>query len=279
MTEIKKYNTPIDFLRENQEYIYGDYFSHYHLIRKIEEVIEQKTDIIDGYNIVDDKGSYVLCMWVTGTYFIYGSSWTSEIVAMLSEAIKLKKFKHFSFCGQRELIIEFFKYNQITGKVFKNRFIEVCESVNSPKIESIGHIEHAHFDDLERLVQMSYDYNQEEFFGQGSQTFNDVSSSVKAAIFDAYIYVWRVEGIITSIAQVINRHDEFALIGSLYTKKEYRGYGYGYFLMQSLTKRLLEKQYLKCGLVSDADNFITKKIFERVGYKPIYSWVLMRKED
>lgn len=279
MTEIVTYTKPLDFLKKNRDYIYNDYFSHYHLIHKIEELKSQRTDLFECYNIVDDKGSNVLCMWVTGGYFIYSHSWTPEIIKILSEKIDIKKFKHFSFCGQRELIKKLFKHSNIEGEVFKNRFIEVCESVNEPIGEFVGQIEHGDFDDFEELVQMGYDYNQEEFRGQGSQTLGSLTASFENAILGSKIFVWRVNGTITTIGQLINDHKEFALIGSLYTKEEFRGKGYGYYLMYSLTKGLLRDGYTKCGLVSDADNEITKKIFERVGYKPTYNWVLMRKED
>lgn len=279
MTKILTYKNPLDFLKENHDYIYGDYFSHYHLIQKIEELYNQRTDLYDCYNIIDDKGSNVLCIWVTGGYYIYAKSWTPEIIVKLSEKIELKKFKRFSFCGQGELIKEFFKYNKVQGEVFKNRFIEVCDAVNAPIGSFNGQIENGDFDDFEELVQMTYAYNQEEFRGQGSQTLDGISASVENAISNSSLYVWREDGVISSIAQVINDDEENAIIGSLFTQTKFRGKGYGYFLMHSLTHGLLQNGYSKCGLVSDADNPITKKIFERVGYKPNYNWILMRKEE
>jgi GNAT superfamily N-acetyltransferase len=279
MTEIVTYEKPTDFIKKNREYIYGDYFSHYHLIHKIEQIKNKKTDLFDCYNIVDDKGSNVLCMLVTGAYFIYSYSWTNEIIQKLSEKIEFQKIRRFSFCGQRDLIIELFQNNKIDGKVFKNRFIEVCESVNQPTGEFIGQIENGVFEDFEELVRMGYDYNQEEFRGQGSQTLDSITASVENSILNSKIFVWRVNGLITTFGQIINDHEDFAIIGSLYTKKEFRGKGYGYYLMHSLTSGLLRDGFLKCGLVSDADYEITKKIFERVGYKPAYKWVLMTKEE
>jgi GNAT superfamily N-acetyltransferase len=276
--QVLSYNTPQDFLNRNREYIYADYFSHYHLIHKIEELKRRKAELYDFYNIVDDNGSFVLCMWVTGAYFIYAKSWTPEIVSKLSEKIDLRKFKRFSFCGQRQLIKEFFAKNEIEGEVFKNRRIEVCEAVNPPAMPFEGQIENGEMKDIEELIRMDYDYNQEEFRGKGSQTRNDIVASIKNAIINNTIFLWRINGVITSIARHINDHDDYAIIGSLYTRPEHRGNGYGYFLMHSFTNGLLSNGYSKCGLVSDADNPITKRMFERVGYKAIFDWVLMRKE-
>ena len=279
MARIVTYEKPVDFFRANKDFIYADYFAHYHLIHTIEQLKEQKIELCECYNVVDDEGSNVLCMWVMGGYYIYSRGWTKDIVQTLVKKVELHRFKHYSFCGQRELIKELFRQSNIKGDVFKNRFIEVCTAVNDPLLEFVGHGENGQLEDFEELVQLGVDYNQEEFRGQGSKTRENISGSMFNSIQKGSIYIWRVDRAIVSIAQLINDDEEFAMVGSLYTRPELRGKGYAYFLMYTVTKGLLEAGYQKCGLVSDADNIITKKIFQRVGYTPIYNWVLIRKEE
>lgn len=279
MARIVTYEKPVDFIRANRDYIYGDYYAHYHLIHAIEQLKAQKMELCESYNVVDDDGSYVLCMWVMGGYYIYSRAWTQAIIETLVKKVELHKFRHYSFCGQRELIKELFSQSNIEGEIFKNRFIEVCATVNRPMSKFVGHGANGQMTDFDELVQLGVDYNHEEFRGQGSQTRDSISASMFNAIESGSIYLWRVDGSIVSIAQLINEDENFAMVGSLYTRPEFRGKGYAYFLMHTITKGLLEAGYQKCGLVSDADNVITAKIFERVGYAPVYNWVLIRKEE
>lgn len=279
MARIITYEKPGDFFRANSEYIYSDYYAHYHLIHTIEQLKAQKIELCECYNVVDDQGSNVLCVWIMGGYYIYSRSWTKDILETLVKKVELHKFKHYSFCGQRELIKELFRQSNIEGEVFKNRFIEVCTAVNDPIKEFTGHGENGRLEDFNELVQLGVDYNQEEFRGHGSKTREDISASMFSAIENGLIYIWRANRTIVSMAQLINEDDEFAMIGSLYTRPEFRGKGYAYFIMHTATKGLLEAGYQKCGLVSDADNMITKKIFEKVGYAAVYNWVLIRKEE
>lgn len=80
------------------------------------------------------------------------------------------------------------------------------------------------------------------------------------------------------MVQIINVEGNFAMIGGFYTKKEFRGQGFGLHLFHCLTSKLFADGYVKCGLVSDSDNLITTRIFSRIGFRPVYRWGLTRKE-
>lgn len=166
MAEIVTFKTPQEFLEFNHSFIYDDYFAHYHLIQKIEELKQGTYELFDCYNVCDSQGAMVLCMWVTGGYYIYSSNWNERIVKALSEKIELKKFKNFAFCGQRDLIIELFHLNAVPPVVFKNRHIEVCTKIGDA-INYRGAFEFADFGDFGELLDMAYNYHLEEFQGQG----------------------------------------------------------------------------------------------------------------
>lgn len=74
MVETKSFIKFQEFLNHNRDEILGNYFIYYHLIQLIKTLNERRLDLFDAYNIVDDKGNEVICVWVTGNYFIYSNS-------------------------------------------------------------------------------------------------------------------------------------------------------------------------------------------------------------
>lgn len=281
MADIIYYDKPIDFMKSNHEFIYNDLLAHYHLIHVIEQLKAQTLRLYDCFNITDEHQNWILGLRVDHGYYLYASSWTSEMVNVLVRHIKLNNFKNISVCGQRELVKELFAASNEEGEVFKNRFMEHCIQVK-PAIKILdGHGQNGSLRDYDELLQLCIDYYQEEFKGKGSQSKEDIGRTLHRSIENQSTFCWKnSEKQIVSIVQHINTGAEdvdFAMIGGFYTDPKYRGKGYGYSLMHSITKGLLNAGYDRCGLVSDADNVITSKIFDQVGYVQIYNWVLMNK--
>lgn len=88
---------------------------------------------------------------------------------------------------------------------------------------------------------------------------------------------WDDKGKICAIAQVMNLDNNFPFIGSLYTDKVKRNKGYAASLLYKVTDKLLSQGYEVCGLLSDVTNPASNKIFKKVGYKPIYEFILLEK--
>jgi predicted GNAT family acetyltransferase len=51
--------------------------------------------------------------------------------------------------------------------------------------------------------------------------------------------------------------------------------GYAFSLLYVVTEGILKNRFKKCGLLSDATNPSSNRIFIKVGYKPIYYWVYL----
>ena len=273
MSKILTFEKPADFFNTNKKFIFNNYFSHYHLIKEIEDICSQRADLNECYNIEDDNGSFVLCMRTSNAFFIYGTSWTNEIVSKLSEKVGLDKYETIVFIGQRDLIQQLFDSNQTEAKFLSKKWsVDECEIVKQHNVNLVGKIETADMDDFEELVEMSWDYVQEEFNGKSNQTKDSISSTVTSLILKSSLFVWKANGVITTFARLIGDRTDFAFIGGFYTKEDFRRKGYGYAFMYSLTNELLKNGYSKCGVLIDTEYQITKKIFERIGYTSVYNF-------
>jgi len=250
MAEIKSYRKFSDFLKANESFIYDNYLEHYHLIYMLEKLKSGQIEVYNSFNVVDETGSDVLYIHLSIGSFIYGTKWTKEIIKLLSEEMNFKNFKNgYSFSGQLDLITELFQYNETQINIFKNRFIESCQTVRTSSTQFTGIAENATLADFDELVILGNDYYQEEFRGQGSQNYNQIVNSVHQGIVENTMYIWRAEGVITSMVRIINDDDRCAIVGSLFTRKDFRGKGYAYFLLHTVTEGLLKAGYEKCGLV------------------------------
>jgi hypothetical protein len=277
MADILTFENFQDFLDYNNQEIFDNYFVYYHFIQLLNILESGKLDLFDAYNVVSEDGKSVMCIWVTGNYFVYSNNWNDEIVKILVDKIKIEKYKEFTFLGQRDLIIQLFEKSNIKYEILKDRLIYECIKVTPAIKNKIGIVENATFHDFKELVQMSMENYIEEYAGKGQRTIEDMETAVANGINKSSLFLLRDNNIICSIVQIINDDEDEPMIGNLFTKKEMRNMGYAFSLLQTVTERFLNNGCQKCGLISDISNPASNKVFVNTGYKPIYNWITLFK--
>jgi predicted GNAT family acetyltransferase len=279
MANIQTFPKFQDFLDFNKRELLDNYFIYYHFHNIIKELNAKNLDLYEAYNVSDDNANSVICLKATGNLLIYSNNWTDDIIDTLAAKINLQLYKNFSFLGQTDLIIELFKKSKIDYTVFKDRLIYTCTETKPLKKEVSGRVENATFNDFDELVEMSMDFYVEEYDGKGQQTIEDMQASVFKGIETSNLFLLRDEGQICSIVQVISTARDNPMIGNLFTKSDKRNRGYGYKLLHTVTEGLLKDNFDKIGLVSDITNPASNKIFVDIGYKSIYNWATVLKEE
>jgi len=278
MAELVKFQTFQKFLDFNNEEILGNYFTYYHLIQLVKALNNHEVDLYKAFNVTDNLGRNVICMWTTGDWFIYSHEWTSEMKTLLQDEIEIGKFKNHYFSGAKHLILELFEDGGYSYEMFKDRVIYECTEVE-PLQSAKGTVENVDYEDAEEVAKMSMENYTEEYQGKGQKTMDFMRSSVLHGIENCKIFLLRENGEICSLVQVINENDDFAMIGNLYTKPEKRNQGLAYNLLHTVTQGLLDNGLEKCGLISDIMNPASNKVFLKIGYKPIYKWVSVFKAE
>src|SRR5215217_4193889 len=113
MVEIKNFNAFQDFLNYNAKELNENYFVYYHLFAMIERLEAGQGNLYSAYNIADKDGHFIICVWITGAYFIYGNDWTEEMLEFLVLEVDLKRFNDFNFIGQRTLVLQLFEKSNV----------------------------------------------------------------------------------------------------------------------------------------------------------------------
>jgi GNAT superfamily N-acetyltransferase len=278
MIEIKTYPKFQEFLDNNQSEILGNYFIYYHLLQMIEMLNNEQIDLYDAYNIKDENNNSIICLFVTGAYYFYGDNWTDELITALLEKIEIHNFKNFSFIGQKNLILNILERANVSFQIVKDRIIYKCQEVLPFSRTINGEVKNASFDDFDELVTMCYDYYIEEYNGERKRTIEEISKSVQYGVETSNLFVIKSENKICSIVHVINKASDNPFIGNLFTKPEFRNHGFAYLLLHTVTKGLINNGFIQCGLVSDASNPASNKIFTRIGYVPIYKLIFTYKK-
>lgn len=276
MTKIKTFETLGDFVSYNK--LYDNYFIYYHVIFLLDNWVSINTEVIDVFNIEDEKNNSIICFCVTGNYFIYSDSWTEEMVDVLIKKVNFSRVFNFFFLGQRDLIIRLFDKSNTKYTVQKDRLIYECSEIISSQKSKIGIIQNAQPSDFDELVQMTKDNYIEEYNGKGEKGIDKIQAEVTAGIAEKSLYTLNHNDTICSIVQVINNSENNPMIGNLFTKRDMRNQGYGFSLLYAVTDGLLKNGHERCGLVSDITNSSSNKVFVNVGYKPVYKWIWTFKQ-
>jgi predicted GNAT family acetyltransferase len=90
--------------------------------------------------------------------------------------------------------------------------------------------------------------------------------------------VWRDNGDICAVAQVIYNDGEPPIIGHLYTVETKRNKGYAGSILHGVTQNLLQIGHPGCVLVSDKNNPASNKVFQKVGYEIMAEHISVSRE-
>jgi predicted GNAT family acetyltransferase len=95
-----------------------------------------------------------------------------------------------------------------------------------------------------------------------------VARFVDEGLKDGSFFVWDVGGVAVATARLRPVATVGARVSGVYTPNEGRGRGYASALTAALSERVL-KSGLWCCLFADADNPLTNRIYQRIGYQKV----------
>ena len=118
------------------------------------------------------------------------------------------------------------------------------------------------------------EYDKLFFFYKQSQDMHRSRAELKRTLTqDKLIYIKKL-GKIVSAALTHCETPQAGLIGGVYTPKIHRKKGYSKACMLELMRRLKEEDKIPC-LFYEQNNTPAKKLYEKLGYKPYGTWVII----
>ncbi len=274
--QLIEFETPKEFFDYNKEFIYKSYYEHFYLIKIIEQLKIGQHELINGYNVVNSSSDRILCLHIDGTYLLYSHKWNREMLELLSAQVDLKICtERFTFSGNKDLIMQLFNHQNSIYEVFKDRLIYECTVLQQITTSVEGDWELCTFRDFKKVSVMIYEYHLEEYGDKAFRDYKSVSKMVEGIIRNESFFLWRNGRNICCVGQLFNEETGYPFIGTLYTDRAHRNKGYATALVHALTESVMDDGLDRCGLVSDATNPSSNKVFQKVGYKPIYNYVSM----
>lgn len=269
MAEIRNFDTDGLFFKENMPFIKGFYYEHFYLIKVYESLLNREYKVIDAFNVLGEDYQILFLATEAGIY-IYGNDFTDDMIELMYKRATRNHYTNFHFAGNRAILLSLFKRFNITSTVDKDRIIYETAATLPLKHKHLGKAVNSTTANFDILVQMSYDYSIEEWGEREGRGIDYVQNMVWQAIEGKILLQYNTNSGIMSILQVLNMDNEMPVIGSLYTLPDKRGKGYATMLVHAVTKKILATGYEKVGIISDATNPITNKLFKEIGFKPIY---------
>lgn len=269
MAEIINFDTDGAFFKRNMPFIQRYYFQHFYLIKAYETLLSGQHKVVDAFNVTDGELLIIYLATDAGIY-IYGNAFNEAMIDILYTRATRNKYTNFSFSGNKAILTSLFDGFHIDYTIIKDRIIYETKATLPLKRKHLGKALKSGTIDLEILAQMSYQYSIEEWGEREGRGMDYVRLMVKQAVQDGALVQYDTSLGIACIAQVLNMQNGLPIIGSLYTPAEKRGKGYATMLVHALTKKILGNGFEKCGIISDATNPITNKLFVNVGYLPVY---------
>jgi GNAT superfamily N-acetyltransferase len=269
MAEIIDFDTAGAFFEKNMPFIEQYYFQHFYLIKTHEALLGRKHNVVDAFNVTDGELLIIYLATDAGIY-IYGNAFNEAMIDILYIRATRNKYTNFSFSGNKAILTSLFDGFHIDYTIIKDRIIYETKATLPLKRKHFGKALKSGTADLELLAQMSYSYSIEEWGEREGRGMDYVRLMVKQAIQEGALIQYDTSRGVACIAQVLNLENGLPVIGSLYTPPEKRGKGYATMLVHAVTKKLLDNGFEKCGIISDATNPVTNKLFVSVGYRPVY---------
>ena len=270
---VKNFLDPNEGLEFNAEFIYGNYFPHYSLIKIIEEIKNGTIGLVDFFNIIEEN-CFILCICTDQGCLVYANDWTENAIDDLVLRIDFTRFRNWPFLGTRNLIVDMLTRHKIDYAIEKDRLVYVCEKVNEISVSS-GYASQSEVADLKRITDLTHEYGLEEWGERDGKGYDYTEGIVLSCIAEDKQVQWNDNGIF-AIAQVMNLENNMPVIGSLYTDTGKRKNGYASSLLYEVTSQLLDQGYSSVSLLSDVTNPTSNKIFDKVGYFPIYKYIIVK---
>lgn len=278
MDMIQNFDTLGLFFSRNLGILNEKYYENFYFLKMHESLSEQQFKALDFFNI-SNGNHLIICLCTEAGICISASGFTPAMLDQLYERILRVRYANIQFIGNKDLLLALFNRFEISFEIYKDRIIYKTDAVLKLKKKHIGKGVNSNMDDYEELVGLSYTYSQEEWGDRKGREIDYFEAMVMGWIQRQCLVQYNVTGGIGCIAQVLNLENGLPIVGSLFTPEKFRGKGYATMLVHAITKKLLNSGFPEVGIISDATNPYTNKMFVDIGYKPIQTHIEMSCKD
>ena len=184
----------------------------------------------------------------------------------------------FGFYSKNEIFFTGVIGNVVAAQVFaqlslkkisqsRTTLIEGLSSVNDLHL-SEGACEPSRLSDLKTLKNWCLLFFEEQhLYPKKSEA--EAERFIKSLMKQGNLFSWIYQGKVVSMAAIIRKTKNAAIIGFVYTPPQYRGKGFATSIVHQLSDYILRKGFRQSGLLVDESNSVARKIYAQIGYKTV----------
>lgn len=189
-------------------------------------------------------------------------------VQVLAEAYKQKNTKPVGVIADTKTALQFAEYfggAKNSKSLIGHRLFDLVETFHAE-----GALVPATPADTDLVVAWLEQFDEEAgvFPRQSRQ---QIENSATARIAAGNVYLWMCPQQPVSMTIIVRTTPRYAVIGYVYTPPGLRGQGYASSIVYALSRHITGHRRLQCGLFTDAANPTSNKIYQALGYRPVFT--------
>ncbi len=218
-------------------------------------------------SVIDSNNNPVaVSVNISPRMMISGIQNSEEAIKLIADYFNSSDFSVSSIIGEKGIPEIFTSYFKGKKKWGRDLIVHTLTKTTNLMLSN-GNFEAASLNDLNILSMFRYEFDVETFGSCRSnetELFKEIENSIRVKS----LFVWKVNEEIVSMAKIMRNTDNIAIIGRVFTPKEFRGKGYGTSIVHSLSNEILSRGLPVCALFTDKLNHTSEKIYSNVGYRP-----------
>lgn len=269
MYKIFQHQSLAEFIDINWDYLNSNVQYHYLIFKLLNDAIEGYTQVHQAVTFIKGSITNVLINTPNITA-IFGNSADADFINILSRTLVSKPVAGQLFGGTREILEQLMDKHQTKFEIEKFRVYFECNTSRSVKYAP-GACRNARLEDADDLHKMMSQFSHE--FDERNIDYTIDQKTVFEGLEKQNIFIWCDANNICSMAQVYFQEEHpYPVIGSVYTKQQFRGKGYVTSLVHTLMQDLLMKNK-KILLYTNGYNKVANATFTNLGFVKVGEYI------
>lgn len=264
---LKWYNHPAEFYSACASFLEEREMANNMLLGNCLQVIQENRNLEGLYFLSNDPGAEIRNCSIKVSPKIILSCQDSSNVQAFYHFFESNRIDFKGVIGNRSAVEVFLKH--CSKRVLQNRItlVQGLDKVNDLHL-SQGSFEPARLSDVAQLKKWAGQFLEEEnLFPKRSQA--ETEGFIKGLMKQGNLFSWIQKDKVVSMAAIIRRTKNMAVIGFVYTPEQYRGNGFGKSCVHQLSEYILKSGAKQSGLLVYETNNSARKIYGQIGYKTV----------
>jgi GNAT superfamily N-acetyltransferase len=267
MATLKVYSRVEDFLEETEIFLMQKELENNHILGNCYNVLNAGHASGKHYfiNSLHDKKVVASSIMISSKAIVAGSD--PVAIQQLSSFYHINKISLKGVIGPRFSAATFADYHRCNIDQNRTTLVQGLEKTNSIALAE-GILEPSRPPHLPLLVDWGLKFYEEEKI-QPKKSPEEIKLYMQTLLYQGDLFSWICKGRPVSMAGIIRKTRNTAIIGYVYTPRQLRGKGFGKSCVHQLSHSILKQGFRQSGLLVYESNLPARKMYQQIGYQTI----------